>query len=373
MLNSNNLLQDTRLSPLSDTLIAWCSNLFFGGYHVCSFVGPAGVVTCIHNSRPIVPIGKEENMAHLVETMMYVGKEPWHGLGIAIPEGKRLSIDEAIIASGLGWEVQLKHVFTEADEHTRIGILNQYAVCRQKDNAVLGLVGPDYVPLQNKEAFEWFQPFLDTGEATLETAGSLKGGSKIWVLARIRSNEMLVGSGDEVAHYILLSNSHDGSIPVRVGFTPIRVVCNNTLCFAHESQASKLLRVKHTTHILANLQSIREIMNLARKEFYATVEQYKTLMKKKIDRNDLQRYVKLVFALPDTGGKELIPNIIYLFDHGRGSDMAGKTYWGAYNAVNGYLNYFRGKTQDNTLNSLWYGDSVQVNRKALDTALKMAA
>ncbi len=311
-------------------------------------------------------------MGHLVESMFYVGETPWHRLGKEIPAGKKLSIDEAIVAAGLDWEVDRRRLYTE-DRYTLLNISERYAVCRQKDNAVLGIVGPDYTPLQNKEAFKWFQPFLDTGEATLETAGSLKGGSKIWVLARIQSREMMVGPEDEVAHYILLSNSHDGSIPVRVGFTPIRVVCNNTLCLAHESQASKLLRVKHTSHILENLEYVREIMNLARKEFYATVEQYRALMKMKINRNDLEEYVRIVFALPDTEGKELISNVTYLFDHGRGSEMAGQTYWGAYNAVTEYLNYFRGKTQDNTLNSLWYGESAQVNKKALDTALKMAA
>ncbi len=114
-------------------------------------------------------------------------------------------------------------------------------------------------------------------------------------------------------------------------------------------------------------------MDVARKEFYATVDQYKLLTRRKIDRNDLEQYVRVVFALPDKGGKELIPNIVRLFENGRGSDMAGHTCWGAYNAVNEYLNYFRGKTQDNTLNSLWYGDSAQVNRRALDVALKMAA
>ena len=312
-------------------------------------------------------------MAHLVETMMYVGKTPWHGLGRAIPEGKKLTIDEAIIASGLDWEVELRHLFTEDREGKPVGILDQYAVCRNTDNAVLGIVGPDYDPLQNIEAFEWFQPFLDAGEATLETAGSLKGGSKVWILAKIRNGEMAVSPKDEIAHYILLSNSHDGSIPVRVGFTPVRVVCNNTLSLAHESEASKLLRVKHTARLLENLESIREIMDVARKEFYATVSQYKVLTKKKIDRNDLERYVRIVFALPEKGGKELIPNISYLFESGRGSDMAGHTYWGAYNAVNEYLNYFRGRTQDNTLNSLWYGDSAQVNNRALNVALEMAA
>ena len=312
-------------------------------------------------------------MAHLVETMMYVGKTPWHGLGQAIPEGKRLTVHEAIAASGLNWDVEKRHLFTHDKKGASVGILDQYAVCRTTDNGILGIIGPDYNPLQNSEAFAWFQPFLDSGEAALETAGSLKGGSKVWILAKIRNDVMEVNDQDEIAHYILLSNSHDGSIPVMVGFTPIRVVCNNTLCLAHESEASKLLRVKHTAKLLENLESIREIMNVARKEFYATVSQYRVLAKRKIDRNDLERYVKVVFALPEKGGKELIPNIAHLFENGRGSNMAGHTCWGAYNAVTEYLNYYRGKTQDNILNSLWYGNSAQVNKRALDVALQMAA
>jgi phage/plasmid-like protein (TIGR03299 family) len=208
--------------------------------------------------------------------------------------------------------------------------------------------------------------------ATLETAGSLKHGQKVWVLAKIRDSQASL-DGDAVDHFVLLSNSHDGSIPVRVGFTPIRVVCNNTLCVAHESEASKLLRVKHTRHVVENLESIREVMNLARREFYATVEQYRSLLQKKVSRIDLERYVRLVFSLPATRGEKLIPAITHLFEHGRGSDLAGPTCWGAYNAVSEYLNYFRGKSQDSTLDSLWYGDSAGVNKRALEVALEMAA
>jgi phage/plasmid-like protein (TIGR03299 family) len=263
-------------------------------------------------------------------------------------------------------------LYTE-DGNTLLNVPERFAVCRQKDNAILGIVGQDYTPLQNEEAFAWFQPFLDNADVTLETAGSLRGGSQVWVLAKIQGANMSVGDNDEVAYYVLLSNSHDGSLPVRVGFTPIRVVCNNTLCLAHESQASKLLRVRHTARLLKNLDDIREIIDIAHKEFYATIEQYRILMKRAINQNDFVKYVKLVFNLSEKGGKELIPNIAYLVDHGRGSELAGQSYWGAYNAVTEYLNYFRGKTQDNTLTSLWFGDSAQVNKRALDVAIKMAA
>lgn len=115
-------------------------------------------------------------MAHEVETMMYVGKEPWHGLGVRIPEKTGLSVHEAILAAGLDWKVELRHLYTEDSQGHGIGILNHHCTCRTTDNRVLGIVGRDYTPLQNGEAFSWFQPFLDTGMATLETAGSLKYG-----------------------------------------------------------------------------------------------------------------------------------------------------------------------------------------------------
>ena len=312
-------------------------------------------------------------MAHEVETMMYVGIEPWHGLGKAIPEGKKLNIQEAITAAGLDWEVGMKPLFAahEGEEHQ--AVKDYMATYRITDNKVLGIVGSNYWPLQNKDAFQWFQPFLDSKRVTLHTAGSLYGGRRIWVLARIEDNTAAIKGGDEVRQYILLSSSHDGSLAVRVGFTPVRVVCNNTLCMAHESKASKLLKVRHSAGIIANLDLVRETMNLAAQEFEATVQQYNTLAAKDIDADGLEKYVRKVFDIEKTGGDKLLPKIIYLFENGRGSREAGATYWGAYNAVNEYFNYFRGKTQENTLNSIWFGESAELNRKALHTALDMAA
>ena len=252
-------------------------------------------------------------MAHLVETMMYVGKTPWHGLGRPIPEEKKISVREAIVAAGLDWQVELRRVYTEnPDGGANAGILDHFAVCRTSDNAFLGIVGPDYEPLQNEEALEWFQPFLDSGSATLETAGSLNGGKQVWVLARIRDGNMDVSKNDPVSHFILLSNAHDGSISVRVGFTPIRVVCNNTLTLAHQSKASMMLRVRHTIGMRYNLELVREIMNVVWHEFSFTVEQYRRLRVRGIDSAGLERYIKIVFGLADNGGKKLIPNIIYL-------------------------------------------------------------
>ena len=316
-------------------------------------------------------------MAHDVESMMYVGKTPWHGLGVPVPDGYKLSIEEAINEAGLNWEVELRHLFTEGQKNERLCVIGNYVTCRTSDNKVLGIVGRGYEPLQNRDAFKWFQPFLESGEATIETAGSLKGGSRIWVLAKIKRDPLAVGKDDELEHYILLSSSHDGSLAVRVGFTPIRVVCNNTLCFAHESKASRLLRVKHTKGIYETLEEIRDTIDLAQQEFSATVDQYKRLAKRQVNRAELVRYIRLVFCLKEMdrtpaqeSREKIVPSVIRLFEYGRGSRMAGKNYWGAYNAVNEYLNYFRGEWQDNTLSSLWFGDGASLNKRALAVALK---
>jgi phage/plasmid-like protein (TIGR03299 family) len=181
-------------------------------------------------------------------------------------------------------------------------------------------------------------------------------------------------------HYVLLSNAHDGRLAVRVGFTPIRVVCNNTLCLAHESKASKLLRVKHTSKVAENLEEVREVIDLAQREFAATIEQYRRLASRQINTTDLVKYVRIVFGLKErTRSKaqqkqeKIVPSVIHLFENGRGNRAAGTNYWGAYNAINEYLNYFRGKTQENTLDSLWYGKSAEINKKALEIAMKIAA
>lgn len=312
-------------------------------------------------------------MSHEIETMMYVGKEPWHGLGTAIPAGKELTIPEAITAAGLDWKVGMKTVYAARDGESPAELTDFKATYRISDNRVLGIVGAHYRPLQNIDAFKWFQPFLDSKQVTLHTAGSLFEGRRIWVLAKIEDSTAEVKRSDEVRQYILLSNSHDGSLAVRVGFTPIRVVCNNTLCMAHKSRASKLLKVRHSAGLIDNLDLVRETMNLAAREFEATIKQYNKLASKEIDSGSLIKYVRKVFDIEKTGGDKLLPKIIYLFENGRGSREAGATYWGAYNAVNEYCNYFRGKTQQNTLNSIWFGESAELNKKALNVALKMAA
>jgi len=336
-------------------------------------------------------------MSAEVESMMFVGKTPWHGEGTYIPEGENLSIKKGLEKSGMDWEVKLQNLVTLPQAQSAVNYahkLDQFcdtpevkpnvrsqAVVRSTDNKVLGVVGPSYNPLQNKEAFEWFQPFLDAKLCSLHTAGSLCGGSKVWVLAQLNKKPSIVAKNDEVCKFILLSNSHDGSSAVRVGYTPIRVVCSNTLGFAHSNNSSKLLRVRHTSQLHNNLNDIRDIMNTVDAEFEATAEKYAYLATKQINTKDLRKYVKLVLdvdEIPDekikTRTKNKINRIIELCETGRGNTnpVIRNTYWSAYSGVNEYLNYELGRN-NNRLNNLWFGTGLKLNDKALKTALSLAS
>lgn len=316
---------------------------------------------------------KVRMMVANVETMFYVNETPWHGLGEKLDAPP--TIQEAITLAGLDWEVGLKDLFTAEGQQ-----VPARATYRKTDNSILGVVGPRYTPLQNADAFDWFQPFVDSGLVGLHTAGSLQEGKKVWVLAEINRETSEIVTGDEIAKFIMLSNSHDGTTAIRVGFTPIRIVCANTLAMAHNSKASKLIRVRHTQSSRVNLDNLREIMDVVNAEFEATAEQFRFLASRKYNYSDIRKYVKTVLGVEKvqdsdlpTRTKNTMDSIFGMIENERQSvgGMRG-TYWAAYNGVNEYLNYHQGRNADNRMNSLWFGSGYNENVNALQLAVDFA-
>jgi phage/plasmid-like protein (TIGR03299 family) len=320
---------------------------------------------------------KEKKMAHQLEmidgkaSMFYTREVPWHGLGQRLEENP--SISEAIAAAGLDWEVGLKATQTIDGEP-----LPNQAVCRKTDGKILGVVGPKYTPLQNREAFDWFEPFLETGECSLETAGSLYDGKKIWALARINKDCSEIVPGDDVCKYLTLSNSHDGTTAIRPMLTPVRSVCQNTLALAHKHQASQFIRIRHTRSAKLNLEKVRELINLANNTFEATAEQYRFLASRSFNQKDVEKYVKECLEVDEskeisTRTKNIIQDVLERLENPR-QNLPGVygTYWAAYNAFSERLNYAQGRTVDSRLDSLWFGQGVGTNRKALELATQYA-
>lgn len=317
-------------------------------------------------------------MAHNVESMIYAGPVPWHGLGTQVSE--TISTKEAIKEAGLDWTVKAIPLYTGKEFGAQMA--QHRAIIRESDKRILGECGSDYVPLQNTEAFKFFDPFLKAGEAQIESAGSLRQGQNIWVLAKLNKAPLEVVKNDAVEKFLLLSNTHRGGYAVKVGFTPIRVVCANTLAMAESDNSSQLLRVAHSTQMINNLEKVQEIVNAADAQFEATAEQYRFLASRQVSKKDIQQFVKQVF-MPNAGDSQrtqtrealMVDNITRLFETGMGNAMPGVagTAWALYNAGTQFLTYEKGKDEDKRLYNLWFGSSHKQNDDMLSTVLQMVA
>jgi phage/plasmid-like protein (TIGR03299 family) len=312
-------------------------------------------------------------MPAAIENMMFVGATPWHGLGKQVEAD--IGIEDAIVSAGLDWRVGLK------DLQTVDGVpVSHRATYRETDGSILGVVGPRYTPLQNRDAFDWFQPFLDAGECNLHTAGSLHSGQKVWVLAQLNRDNSEIVPGDEVSKFILLSNSHDGTTAIRVGYTPIRVVCANTMAMAHNSKESQLIRIRHTRSSKTNLENVRDIMDNINVQFEATADQFRFLASKDFNQNDIRKYVKTMLGIEGTVDADIKTRTRNIMDDilariegpKQSATNVRGTWWAAYNGYNEYLNYAKGRTEDNRLDSLWFGINGNDNIKALNKAMEFA-
>jgi len=315
-----------------------------------------------------------------VESMFSVRDVPWHGLGKILDDPP--TVEDAIRLAGLDWKVECHPVYAKVGGEEIM--TDHVATIRDSDKSVLGVVGKNYRPLQNAEAFKFFQPFIDAKEAVLDTAGSLRDGKRVWVLARLNRDPVDVVDGDAIRKYALLSNSHDGTLAIRVGFTPIRVVCANTMALAHGDAGSALMRIRHTKGASEALEAVRKAMVIADQSFEATIDQLRLMARKGVVMEDLKAMVKEVFKPQVTlkdGAEEaadcerLMGKIIPLFEHGRGNDLPGVagTAYGAYNATVEFLQYERGRSADNRLDSLWFGDAARLNQRAFQAAARLAA
>jgi hypothetical protein len=150
---------------------------------------------------------------------------------------------------------------------------------------------------------------------------------------------------------------------------------------AHNSEVSKVLRIRHTSQIEVTLDLVHDVIDAANRDFAATAQQYQFLASRGVSPADLRKYVKVVLGVDKiededlkTRTKNKIEQIIGLVETGRGNAMAKVrgTWWAAYNGVTEYFNHHAGRNANNRLNSLWMGQAEKTSAKALEDAVKMA-
>ncbi len=320
-----------------------------------------------------------------VQSMAYVGTEPWHGLGIAVQQG--VKAHEMLHAAGLDWRVVTRPARGAKPTRKRHGqdIYSRYEVVRlprperNEEEVVFGIVTDRYEPLQNHEAFEFFDLLVDRKMAFFETAGALGQGERVWIMARM-PDPIAVVPGDQCHKYLLLSNTHTGRGAVTVKFTAVRVVCQNTLILAMED-GQQAFRVRHSKIMTDRLRQIAELIFVASAVCSKAAQLFRRLTETKLSDQVLEKYLEFVFPRTDAQKKkDKIPSkwirVRNLLEQTADLQMDGVkgTLWAAYNAITRLEDYrmIEDEVAEARLNRVWFGSSANVKLMALQAAAKLA-
>ena len=242
-------------------------------------------------------------MAANVESMFYVREVPWHGLGTKVEEAP--TSRDALHLAGLGWCVEQTPVYTDAG----ILIPGYKANRRDSDGTILGIVSDRYKIVQNTEAFEFTDSIVgetEDGVVKYETAGSLAGGKRIWMLAKMPTQKVL---DDDIEPYMCFTNSHDGTGAIRIAMTPIRVVCQNTLNMALNS-AKRQWSAKHVGDMQSKLEEAKYCLMMAREYMTNLDIEADKLANKKLYEEQIEEILDEMFPVDDNASDRKKNNIL---------------------------------------------------------------
>jgi len=311
--------------------------------------------------------------------MMYVGDVPWHGNGVYVGD-EPVRSDVARVKSGLTWRADKKRIFAATASKSEGGRLievpDMFAVVRDSDDAILGTVGKTFKILQPEDSFNLLDSLVDTGEVRYHTAGSLKGGSIIWLLAKVGSFEVV--NGDVIDKFIALFNAFDGSMMLRIIDTDVRVVCANTMQAALSEAVGTGIAVKHTKNMEKRVRDARMALEVVRKSMERETELFQAMAKVRFSDAAFDEFALDLIPNP-TGENAVITKaenqrdkMKELFEAGTGQDIPGVrgTAWAAMNAVTEWANFHRPSRGDDKqakrFESTMFGASRKIIAQAQD-------
>ncbi|MBW7674260.1 DUF932 domain-containing protein [Chryseobacterium chendengshani] len=323
-----------------------------------------------------------------------IKEKAWHNLGQIVQEYP--TSEEAIKFAGLDYEVEKSSLFTKGKgiiESTNgiemidseLEVPNYSANIRTDNNTVLGVVGRNYHIVQNREAFSFFDAIVGGGDGILyETAGALGNGERIFITAKL-PDYIRVGNGDDITEkYIILTTSHDGSGSITAAFTPVRIVCQNTLN-ASLKNMSNVVRIRHTAGAKQRLEDAHKVMGLANKLSTELESTFNHWAKITIGDDEMKKLIQLALCPNketlqhlEKGNSDDLSSVFKntvddafayaMMNETQQMETTKGTLFGAYNAVTGYFQNVRSyKNSEAKLQSIVLGGSAQVkSQKAFD-------
>jgi phage/plasmid-like protein (TIGR03299 family) len=317
--------------------------------------------------------------------MAYAGEAPWHKLGTKVPND--LTPAQMGKAAGVDWKVEMRDTtvpLNKKSTKTGAGVLIRLANGRNIEEESILTKVPDingWYPTQNDEALEFFHEFVMKGKMDMECVGSLFDGQIIWALAKVKDSFTINGRKDRVDSYLLFSNPHKYGMSRNIRFTPIRVVCNNTLTWSLEEKSKNAVSSNHRRKF--NADEVKEKLGLAHTKMEGYKERAEFLSSKKYNKTNIVEYFKELFPMGEKKKEakrerktELhigARTCLALLDTQPGADFAPGTWWNAFNAATFYVDHVYGKNETTRLQNSWFGGGENKKNDALTKALEYAS
>ena len=322
-------------------------------------------------------------MSHNVETMAYVGETPWHGLGNVLSPGQSLDVWKR--QAGMDWSIRSSpvHYLTQSIGGFTGDLLDfsEHKVLYRSDtNKPLSVVGHKYHVVQPEEVLEFYRDLTEYSGFQLETAGVLKGGRKLWALAKTGYDGELKGR-DRINGYVLLATACDGSMATTVQFTSIRVVCQNTLSVSLREGAqhhAPCVKVRHNTRFDAD--AVKRQLGISVGAWSDFMYELKGLSQRPFTEKEAETFLQQLMVPasspnPEKANRRSINRALALYQgQGRGSliESAHGTAFGLLNAVTEFVDYERRAiSKDHRLDAAWFGAGAQLKDKAFQQLLEL--
>lgn len=324
----------------------------------------------------------ELDMSRGVAAIAYAGKTPWHRLGTQIDH--LMTAKEALTAAQLDFtvaKVPVEYIYNDS-----VKMLDgHYVVTRTDTGQGFGVVGEQYSPIQNASAFEFLDSLVQSSELRYETAGAIYGGKRVWMLAKLPTSTRL-SHDDVVDHYLLMTNSHDGHKSCAVGFTTVRVVCQNTLSVAI-TKLKHEYRIRHSGSITSKLDEAQHVLGLAKSSFSEFNAKSLALSFKHFKLHEVSPFLDYLFGIEHPSQRTrrdvAVQNeIIELLETGAGAELstARGTYWGMVNAVTAWVDHKKpvrhgGRTESDIseahLDMVTWRHGAAIKQRAFDYACEL--
>ncbi|CAJ0701093.1 DUF932 domain-containing protein [Ralstonia wenshanensis] len=320
---------------------------------------------------------------HLLQSMAYVGQQPWHGLGNKLAPNQPVEVWAE--RAGMNWRIEESEVRYVAAGHKNLGSIHafpeQKVLYRSDSRMPLSVVSARYQVVQPAEILEFYRDLAGASGFELETAGVLKEGRKFWALAKTGQSVMLKGK-DTINGYLLLATACDGTLATTAQFTSIRVVCNNTLQIALGDSSSGAVKVPHRSQFVA--QAVKRQLGICVSSWDSFIVRTKALADRRVTDSAAEAFFRRVLTYPTTNpsdraavavNERAIKAVEQLYaGRGKGAQLpsAANTAWGLVNSITEYVDHSRrARSDDHRRDAAWFGQGATLKQRAWDEAMKL--